>query len=188
MGLTRPELAVLMLHGKLAFKQALLDSADFLASPFLGPWLEGYFPTGVRERFAENLGDHPLAREITATMLTNTVINQAGCGFLTLAEEFGPASLTTAVGAYLRYDAIIGGRAVRARVHELEGLIPAERQYRHLLRLEDVLAGHCRWALEHGQAPVQNAEAISAYRTFFQEYLGFLTENLGTPERAASRR
>ncbi len=184
-GLTRPELAILMLHGKLALKQALLDCEDFLSSPFLKIWFEGYFPKAVRERFAANLGDHSLAREITATMLTNTVINQAGCGFLALAEELGSVSLTNAVSAYLNYDEIIGGQSVRARVHGLEGSIPAESQYRHLLRLEDVLAEHCRWALEHGQTLVQNAGAISAYRASFQEYLDFLTESLGAAERAA---
>ena len=184
-GLTRPELAVLMLHSKLALKQSLLDSSDFLSSPFLKPWLESYFPQAVRERYAANLGEHSLAREITATMLVNTVINQAGCGFLALVEELGADALTNAVSAYLRYDGIIGGGLVRDAVRELEASLPAERQYQHLQKLEDVLTEHCRWTLEQGQTLVLNTEAISSQRAYFQEYLDFLPASLSTAGREA---
>jgi glutamate dehydrogenase len=183
-GLTRPELAVVMLHGKLALKRSLLDSEGFLSLPFLSPWLEGYFPDALRERYAANLGEHSLAREITATMLTNTVINQAGCGFLALTEDLDPVALINAVSAYLNYDEIIDARSIRARVHDLESSLPTERQHQYLLKLEDVLADHCRWALEHGQPTLLEASAIPAYRQLFHEYLDFLTESLCLAERA----
>jgi glutamate dehydrogenase len=180
--LARPELAVLMLHSKLALKQALLDSPDFLAAPFLGPRLAGYFPAALRARFAGHLAGHPLAREITATALANAAVNQAGCGFLSLAWELDAAALAEAVQAYLVFDAIVGGQAVRDGVHEREDALPAERQQRVLLGLEDALAGYCRWALAQGQAP--GPAAIPAWQAHWRQYLADLGENLAAPERA----
>jgi glutamate dehydrogenase len=184
-GLSRPELAVLMLYSKLALKQTLLENCEFLSEPFLRPLLEAYFPKALRERFAAHLGEHSLAGEITATVLTNTVINQAGCGFLALVEELDVRSLIDAVGAYLNFDAIFEGEALRARLQNLDGGIPAERQYQHLLILEDVLADCCRWALQLGRGPVPKSEAVSSWRVFLEQYLEHLTQGLSATERAA---
>jgi len=181
--LTRPELAVLMLHSKLALKQALLEQPDFLALPRLQPLLAAYFPQLLRERHAAELGGHSLAREITATALANTVINQAGCGFLAWAEELEAAALAEAVGAYLGFDEILAGPAVRNSIREREEILPAARQYQHLLGLEDLLAEHCRWAFRQGRQP--GPETVPVWQAYWREYLDFLAENQSLAERAA---
>ena len=183
--LARPELAVLMLHAKLALKQVLLESPDFLSLPALAPWLDGYFPQALRERCAGQFGGHPLAREITATALANTVVNQAGGGFLSLAESADAAALVEAVQAYLSFDEMINGPALRSAVAGLESELPAERQYQYLLGLEDVLADYCRWALAQGGPPLQDAQALPRWRAYFEEYLDVLAASLWPGGRAA---
>jgi len=184
-GLARPELAVLMLHAKLALKQALLESQDFLSLASLAPWLAGYFPKALRERYAGEFGSHPLAREITATALVNAVVNQAGGGFLSLAESADAAVLLEAVQAYLSFDAMMGGPALRAAVAGLEAQLPVERQYPYLLGLEDLLADYCRWALEQSPPFLPSPESLPAWRGYFQEYLAFLWDSLVLAERTA---
>jgi glutamate dehydrogenase len=180
--LARPELAVLMLHGKLALKQALLESGDALALPFFRPWLAGYFPKPLRERFAAEFGGHPLAREITATALTNTVVNQAGAGFLDWAASLDAAALAEAVKAYLGFDAVVGGPALRRAA---DGL-PAERQYRLLLGLEDLLAEYARWALEQGRDLLREPSALPSWGRLFEDGLDDLAGGPGEAEWAQS--
>jgi glutamate dehydrogenase len=177
--LTRPELAVLMLHSKLALKQALLERPDFLAQPTLQQWLAAYFPAALSASHAGAFQRHPLARDITATCLTNAVINQAGCGFLAWTEEFDADALVAAVQAYLHYDRLFGGPTLREAIDALQHRLSAAREYELLLRLETVLAECSSWRLRQGQA-LQTAEEGGR----LDDYLGYLQEQL-TPAAKA---
>jgi glutamate dehydrogenase len=160
--LARPELAVLMLHSKLALKRALLEQPDFLRSPELLPWLEGYFPEALGESCREHLPEHPLAREITATMLVNTVINRGGSAFLGVARELEGALLADAVGAYLFFDAVLQGSSARA---DAPGT-----GYEALLRRETALADACRWALATGRPFRPEPSLVARWRGMWSGY------------------
>lgn len=181
--LTRPELAVLLLYSKLAFKRALLENTDFLSATVLEPFLSGYFPRAVTEHFGTHLRDHPLAREITATAVTNTVINQAGCGFLALVDELDAASVGVAVRIYLGFDDVLDGSALRARIKSLGGDISIARKYQHFLRLEDVLFDFCRWALYQREHRLPELGLGSAWRAFLHQYLEYVVRCLSEAQR-----
>ncbi|MBC2642222.1 MULTISPECIES: NAD-glutamate dehydrogenase [unclassified Rhodococcus (in: high G+C Gram-positive bacteria)] len=98
-GLTSPELATLMAHVKLALKSDLL-SGDLPDSPAFADALAGYFPRRLRETFGDAIGEHPLRREIVATVLTNDVVDNGGITYaFRLGEEAG-ASSADAVRAF----------------------------------------------------------------------------------------
>jgi glutamate dehydrogenase len=183
-GLTRPELAVLMAYAKLALKRALLDCDHFLTEPWTLDILAAYFPAPLRERFGAYLPEHSLAREITATRVCNAVINQAGAGFLMWVDELEPALLVRAVGAYVLFDRVVGGAALRDKLYALDGRLAAERQYAWLLQLEDLLAGFCRWALQSGRALFPDSAPVEAWRTGLRIYLDYLAESLSDAGRA----
>ena len=44
--------------------------------------LRGYFPAELRDRLAAQIATHPLRREITATVVTNDLVNRAGMTFV----------------------------------------------------------------------------------------------------------
>ncbi len=79
--LTRPELAVLLAHAKLSLDQDLVAS-DLPDLPALAGELRDYFPPALRGRFAAQIAAHPLRREITATVVTNDLVNRAGLTFV----------------------------------------------------------------------------------------------------------
>src|SRR5258705_11369521 len=79
--LSRPELAVLLAYAKMSLDEDLLAS-DFPDAPELAGDLRDYFPPALRERFARQIAAHPLRREITATVVTNDLINRAGITFI----------------------------------------------------------------------------------------------------------
>ena len=80
-GLVRPELAVLLAYAKRSIAAALLDS-DLPDSPYLAVDLERYFPALVVERFGHLIGEHPLRRELIATIAANDVVNSQGITFV----------------------------------------------------------------------------------------------------------
>lgn len=87
-GSTRPELAILLGYTKLLAKRELVSS-DVPDHPSLRHLLRDYLPESLREILAGGIDTHPLRREITATCLTNRVIDQAG---VTLVPELERAT------------------------------------------------------------------------------------------------
>ncbi|NNC40890.1 MAG: NAD-glutamate dehydrogenase, partial [Acidimicrobiia bacterium] len=98
LGLTRPELSVLLAYSKRSLADALMttglpDEAYFRSD------LRSYFPKAIQEEFGHLIEDHPLKRELVATILANQVINSEGITFVTrLMNETGstPADIVRA--------------------------------------------------------------------------------------------
>ncbi|UXA13219.1 NAD-glutamate dehydrogenase [Mycobacterium sp. SMC-8] len=110
-GLTRPALATLMAHTKLALKADLLESESF-DDPYFTAALHRYFPAMLRRRLGPQLTEHPLRREIIATSVSNHVLATSGLTFVfRLAEETGA---TTAD--------IVRAHAIASEVFELDAL------------------------------------------------------------------
>ena len=176
-GLTRPELAVLAAHAKLALKQALLEAHDFLAEPWVEDIFAAYFPARARDRYAAHVKDHALGREIAATMICNRVIDQAGVGLLVGAEEWDAARLIETVRAYITFDLILEGDRWRKAVYALDGKTSTSRQYNLLRQLEDSLSFLTRWALDNGRRFSPEPNLIGEWRTLLREYLDHLGES-----------
>ena len=114
-GLELPELALLLAYAKRALARDLLAS-DFCEDPWLERDLSGYFPRRVVERFGHLLAQHPLRRELIATINANLVVNSLGSTFVSqLSAERGaaPADVVRAhriarevTGALPRWDAV----------------------------------------------------------------------------------
>jgi glutamate dehydrogenase len=106
-GLTRPELAVILSHGKLALQEAI-ERSGITADPLFRPLLHAAFPAPMQARFADAIDAHRLAPEIIATKMANRVVNRLGLAApFELAEEEG-ASLAQVAAAYFAVDAMLG--------------------------------------------------------------------------------
>jgi glutamate dehydrogenase len=104
-GLTRPELAVILSHGKLAL-QAAVEASTLAEDALFTPLLHAAFPTAMRTRFADAIDAHRLRPEIIATKVANRVVNRLGLAApFELAEEAG-ASMAHVASAYFAVDAI----------------------------------------------------------------------------------
>ncbi len=179
--LVRPELAVLMAYAKMQLYQALLES-DQPEGPGGSDYLNGYFPAPIRERFQTGLARHPLAREIAATMITNTVINQAGGAFPANLSQGTGVPLPAVAAAYLTFDRVLDAPSLRRRISDLDNRLTAERQYEILLSLENALAGLCRWALEHGLQQGPEERRVEDLREQMAAYLKTLGSILAKEE------
>jgi glutamate dehydrogenase len=166
--ITRPELAVLMAAGKMYLTQQIQDQSILLREECCNCYLHAYFPEQISKHYPGHLSDHPLAHEIKATLISNKIVNQAGCGFLSL--DAGNENILDHVTCYLTFDRVLDGDALRQAIAALDNTIAADKQYRLLIALENTLAGFCRWALLQGRKIRPNEQTLSCYRRHLKDY------------------
>jgi len=173
----RPELSVLLAYSKMFLYRALLDSA-LPENRIITQLLFEYFPHQVVERFPESISRHPLAKEISATMLTNRIVDQAGSTFCqTLSRQTGQ-SLVEVANAYLIFDSLLSGHKLRQTVFALDNLLPASEQYSLLLKLEEVLRAFCTFALGNNMPLPTEEIALQRISGQLQDYLKLLPQVL----------
>ena len=105
-GLLRPELAVVLGVAKLVVRRALKES-PWSISPYLQPLLHAYFPAAFREAWPQAIDEHPLARDITALVVTNRIVDAGGVTLVPqLAVELGIPLADAAAAALLAEDVL----------------------------------------------------------------------------------
>ena len=98
LGLTRPDLAVLMAYAKLWLFDELVAS-DAPDDPIFESELFAYFPKAVHE-FTSPIISHRLRKEIIATRISNEIVDTCGVSFAQRAVETTGADFPTVSLAY----------------------------------------------------------------------------------------
>jgi glutamate dehydrogenase len=167
---SRPELADLMAASKMYLSQQLQNHASLLQDECYDRYLMAYFPVQLSEPFKQHLAGHPLANEIKATVISNKIINQAGCGFLSLHDDSQNGSTLCMVNCYLAFEQILQADVLRQSIRALDKPIPAESQYRLLIVVEQTLMAFCRWAVMNGRTIRPETGTINRYARYLKEY------------------
>jgi glutamate dehydrogenase len=148
-GLTTPEFAVLLAYTKLDLYADLLAS-DVPEDPYLSQELSAYFPEPLRDKYADEMAEHPLRREIVATAITNGVVNRAGVTFVfRMAEETGVRA-PELVRAHRAAREIFAMRDIWAQIERLDDTVPVEVQYTMQLETRRLIERAVRWLVRHG--------------------------------------
>jgi glutamate dehydrogenase len=173
-GLVRPELAVLLAYAKRAIFAALVES-DLPDSPYLARDLRSYFPAKIVERFDHLIDEHPLRRELVATIVANDVVNSQGVTFVSrMANETG-APAADVVRAF-RIARDVTGAVVRwADVEALDGAIDPEIQNELMTGVDWLVETTSRWYLVHATGHAL-AGAIDDARESFEELSGVIAQ------------
>ena len=184
-GLTAPEFAILLSYSKITTYQDLLDS-DAPEDPYLSRELERYFPTPLRDRFREQIHEHRLHRQITATHVTNSLVNRCGPSFVfRLGEETGAAAPDIA-RAYMAAREIFStcapcGTASKA----LDNQVEARIQTRIMLDARKLVERATRWLLRYRRTPLNIGATISHFSEGANELAESIPEILLDGDREA---
>nr|WP_229658648.1 NAD-glutamate dehydrogenase domain-containing protein [Tsuneonella deserti] len=110
-GLTRPELAVLLSSVKLVL-QSSIEASPLAEDPLLEDTLLAAFPEPMRGPYRKQILGHRLRTEIVATKLANRMVNRLGLVHpFELAEEEG-AGLASVAGAFVAAERLFGAPAL----------------------------------------------------------------------------
>ncbi|HEX6969363.1 MAG TPA: NAD-glutamate dehydrogenase [Micromonosporaceae bacterium] len=152
-GLTVPELAVLLAYTKIGLEREVL--ADGIADEeWTNEVLAAYFPTPLRERFADRMIEHRLRREIVTTALVNEVVNRGGISFVFRAMEETGASAADVIRAYVVVRDVFDIGDLWAATEALDNRVPVEAQTEVYLQSRRLLDRAVRWLVTNRPSPI----------------------------------
>jgi glutamate dehydrogenase len=165
--MARPELAVLLAYAKQSLANAILASS-LPDSDYLAQDLRDYFPPKVVERFGHLLPEHPLRRELIATLVSNDVVHSQGITFVSrLVAETG-AEAADVVRAYRIARDVTRAVERWESVERLIGSLPPADVDELMRGIDALVEVTARWYLQH--APGQLGRAIDAHLEPFRAF------------------
>jgi glutamate dehydrogenase len=177
LGLTRPELAVLLAHAKLALNDELLDS-DLPDESCLDDDLVDYFPTPLRKKYAKAIENHRLKREIIVTAVDNQIVNRAGPTFINdIKERTGEGSPAIARGFTIVRGAF-GLDALWAGIESLDNKVPARRQIEMQADIKRLLERAVTWFMRYGDHPLDIEKTTNLFRPGIKALASALPDGL----------
>ncbi|HEX2125143.1 MAG TPA: NAD-glutamate dehydrogenase [Thermoleophilaceae bacterium] len=162
LGLTRPELATLLSYSKIHLYGALLES-DVPEDPHLSTELDHYFPDPLPERFGEQMPEHRLRREITATQIVNNMLHGGGTTYAFRLHEETGAPAAEIARAYAVARDIFRMRPQWAEIEALDNRVSAEVQIGMLLEGRRLIERGSRWLLRNLDRPIAIAPAVHRF-------------------------
>lgn len=162
-GLTAPEFAVLLAYTKIVLEREIL--AEGLADEeWTTDVLVNYFPTPMRERFADRMGQHRLRRDIVTTVLVNEAINRGGITFVFRVVEETAASAADVIRAYVVVREVFGLRELWDAVEALDNKVDPELQTAVYLDTRRLLDRAVRWLVTNRRSPLDVPAEIARLR------------------------
>jgi len=147
-GLTRPEVSVLVAYGKLTLKE-LLAVDEIADNKFHQTHLEQYFPTKLRGNYKHKFKVHPLRKELIATSLANQIVNEMGFNFVFRLQEETGCEVVDIVNAYSAARIIFKLDQTMEQIRSLDNVADCEAQYHMFRMLRRMMRRITRWILRN---------------------------------------
>lgn len=173
--LTRPELSVLVSYAKMVLKESLV-SDEITENPYYRQLLVKSFPRPLRDKFNDAMNNHPLRKEIIATKLANSIVNDMGLNFMVRMHEETGANEAEIAMCYSIASEIFEMRDTWSSISALDNKIPAAVQTEMLYQLRRTVRRTTRWFLRHRN----KSQTIEQGIEFFAPTFKNLSDNLNT--------
>ena len=183
-GLTAPELAVLMSYTKIVLADDVVET-DLPDDPFLLEDLHEYFPSTMREKYQQQIENHPLRRQIITTQVVNFLVNGAGITFHHRLSEETAASAVELIRANFVAREIFGSRPFVDRVYALDNTIEAQVQLRMRIEMRTLVERASRWLVNNRRPPLDSRGTVEFFRDDATAVLDALPEVLTGLEKQA---
>jgi glutamate dehydrogenase len=187
LGLTRPELAVLLAYTKLDLRRRILETS-LCDERDVEACLWAYFPEPVVRRFESALRGHALRREIIAVELVNRLVDLMGTTFAyrTAADVGHP--VVAVVKAWTAAWLISDGEDLLRRTSAESAALPAEAVQHCYFAIERALERATKWVIENQSLDGPLNGIVSRFdspvRALLAAWGDLLPDELGTPHRA----
>jgi glutamate dehydrogenase len=152
LGLTGPELSVLLAHTKITAAREVLAS-DLPDDPALRATLTRYFPAPLRAPFEARMPSHPLRREIITTSVVNEMVDTGGTTFLFRLGEETSAAVPDITRAWLVARDVFGMQEFWRQVAELAGKVDVSARIGLVLEGRKLAERASRWLLLNRRVP-----------------------------------
>ena len=163
LGLTKPELSVLLAYEKINLEDRIRHS-ELPDDPLLGECIFDTFPTILRKKYAKDIQNHKLRREIISTQLSNSIVTDMGITFVYRMKEETGANLEDIVKAYYISKNIFDISQYYADIESLDFKIDISVQYDMMSTVVRLLRRTTRWMLRNNTGDIDIATLIKRYK------------------------
>ena len=177
LGLTYPELSILLAYSKMTLYQHLLES-DVPEEPFLIKELDQYFPDRLSKRYRTEMHDHRLKREIIATFITNNLVNRVGPTFVFRMRQFTSAGFADVARAYCAAREIFDMNDIWQAIEALDNEVPAHAQLTMLAYASGLMERAALWLLRHRGFPLNIEQTVEYFRADLEKLAKSLPKSL----------
>jgi glutamate dehydrogenase len=163
LGLTRPEIAVLLAYAKLVLYEDLVKT-DLPDDPQLEDDLVRYFPELLRQRFRAAIGRHRLRREIIGTVVTNAMINRVRPTFAWQMSDDTSKGYADIARAFIIMRDSFDLRTIWAEIEALDNKLPAKVQLDMMVGVAGLLERAILWLLRSDYTKLDIAAYVAEFR------------------------
>ena len=182
LGLTRPELSVLISYSKIDLKESLLKSL-VPDDEYLAREMETAFPPLLAKKFGEPMRRHRLKREIVSTQIANDLVNHMGITFVQRLRESTGMSAANVAGAYVIVRDLFRLPHWWKQIEALDYQVPAELQLQLMDELMRLGRRATRWFLRSRRNELDAARDVAHFAPRIEALVGRLDELLEGPAR-----
>ncbi|GGY70203.1 NAD-specific glutamate dehydrogenase [Cellvibrio zantedeschiae] len=173
LGLTRPELAVLISYAKAVLKEDLAI-ANIADDSYVAKAIEGAFPNRIATEYRESLYAHRLKREIVATQIANDMVNNMGISFAQRLVEATGATVGEVAKAYVAARDVYQMEKFIVDLQALDHQIPAKIQYELMINMMRRVRRATRWFLRNRRSNINPAAEVE----FFAPAVSIISQQL----------
>ena len=146
--IVRPVLGSLLSYSKIFVKKILLES-KLIDETFALQYLYKYFPKSFVGVYEHEILNHPLKREIIATMIADIIINNQGVTFVSDFEKLGLERYLLKIKSYLVVKQLFASHDIRKKIYLQDYIMNIEEQYKLVNKLEYILYASTRWMVKY---------------------------------------
>jgi glutamate dehydrogenase len=165
-GLTRPELSVLLAYSKMVLKEDLVHP-EITDNPYHNQLLINAFPQLLQDKYQEQMQQHPLRAEIIATKLANKIGNDMGFNFVNRMREETGATVIEIANSYTMACAVFELEEFWKKIEVLNNKIPTAIQTEMLFQYRRTVRRATRWFLRHRNKSLSITQSIALFKPTF---------------------
>ena len=169
--IVRPVLSSLLSYAKIFVKNKLLEST-LVDETFAAQYLYKYFPKSFVGAYEHEISNHPLRREIIATVIADIVINLQGATFVSTYREKHNDRFLLKIKSYLITNELFGANDIRYEIFRNDFKMDIKKQYKLLSEIERTLSFSTRWMLRYLSKHQVDVNHILDYKENLFEIIG----------------
>jgi glutamate dehydrogenase len=166
-GMLRPELAIIISAVKMWTKQQILESG-LAREGVLQRYLTGYFPGTLVEEYHNAILAHPLAEHITATEITNLLVESYGVTFFHRMTSYYSVPAKVVIASSIASELILNLSLIRSELSKLA----TPSNYKEFLALQleitRLLRATSSWLISSYLGDLTITELVSTYAAQYQ--------------------
>lgn len=182
--LTRPEIAMLLAYSKRYLKQDILAS-NVPEDPYFDSYLLTAFPKPLRDKYANEMKEHSLRREIVATQLCKSITDRMGINFVERLQRETGSSVAFIIRAFAIAEKVYNMESLWFQIKALDYKVDPMIQYRMMLSIYYLIRRATRWFLRNRKPNIEIVPTIETFEKPITKLVKLLPQLLDGPDKEA---